>query len=115
LRRSSRQVQHSTRLRNFITYSVHYPIQDYIFYNHISNEHYAFLSSLSRIEEPINYEIAKLKPKWCKAMNEELNALERNQTWKVCYLPKNKNRLDVNGYTKLNIIATVSWNGIKLD
>jgi hypothetical protein len=70
---------------------------------------------LSRIEEPINYEIAKLKPKWCKAMNEELNALERNQTWKVCYLPKNKNRLDVNGYTKLNIIATVSWNSIKLD
>jgi Reverse transcriptase (RNA-dependent DNA polymerase) len=23
-------------------------------------------------------------------MNEELNALERNITWKVCYLPKNK-------------------------
>jgi hypothetical protein len=63
-------------------------MQDYIFYNHISNEHYAFLSSLSRIEEPINYEIAKLKSKWCKTMNEELNALERNQTWKVCYLPK---------------------------
>jgi hypothetical protein len=62
-------------------------MQDYIFYNHISN-YYAFLSSLSRIEEPINYEIAKLKSKWCKTMNEELNALERNQTWKVCYLPK---------------------------
>jgi hypothetical protein len=51
LRRLSRQVQPSTRLRNFITYSVHYPIQNYISYNHISNEYYAFLSSLSRIEE----------------------------------------------------------------
>jgi hypothetical protein len=42
LRRLSRQVQPSTRLRDFIIYSVHYPIQDYISYNHISNEHYIF-------------------------------------------------------------------------
>jgi hypothetical protein len=73
-------VQPSTRLRDFITYLVYYPIQDYIYYNHISNEHYVFLSSLSRIEELINYEIAKLELKWCKAMNEKLNVLERSQT-----------------------------------
>jgi hypothetical protein len=42
LRRLSRQVQPSTRLRDFIIYSVHYLIQDYISYNHISNEHYIF-------------------------------------------------------------------------
>jgi hypothetical protein len=70
-------VQTSTRLKDFITYLVHYLIQNYISYNHISNEHYVFLSSLSKIEEPINYEIAKLESKWCKVMNEELNALEK--------------------------------------
>jgi hypothetical protein len=32
LRRSTRQVQPSTRLRDYVTYSVHYSIQDYISY-----------------------------------------------------------------------------------
>jgi hypothetical protein len=27
-------------------------------------------------------------------MNEELNALERNQTWKIYYLPKNKKSIE---------------------
>jgi hypothetical protein len=90
LRRSSRQPQPSTRLRDYVTYSVNYPIQDYISYNNISNEHYVFLTALSKIEEPTNYEVAKNDPKWCKAMEEELYALEKNQTWDLCTLPNNK-------------------------
>jgi hypothetical protein len=43
IRRSSRQTQPSTRLKDFISYSVQYPIQDYISYENISNEHYIFL------------------------------------------------------------------------
>jgi hypothetical protein len=35
---------------------------------------------LSKIDEPTNYKVAKLDPNWCKAMEEELRALERNQT-----------------------------------
>jgi hypothetical protein len=62
---------------------------------------------LSKIEEPTNYEVAKNDPKWCKAMEEELYALEKNQTWDLCTLPNDKNRLDVNEYTKLNIIVMV--------
>jgi hypothetical protein len=33
--------------------------------------------SLTRTDEPKNFEIAKLGPKWCKAMDEELHALEK--------------------------------------
>jgi hypothetical protein len=36
-----------------------------------------FLNSLSQTDEPKNFEIAKLDPKWCKAMDEELHALEK--------------------------------------
>jgi hypothetical protein len=91
LRRSSRQPQPSTRLKNFITYSVQYPIQVYISYNNITQDHYVFLNTLSKEEEPTNYEITRLEPKWCKAMDEVLRALEqKNQTWEVCYLSKNK-------------------------
>jgi hypothetical protein len=77
LRRSSRQPQPSTRLKNFITYSVQYPIQVYISYNNITQDHYVFLNTLSKEEEPTNYEITRLEPKWCKVMDEVLCALEK--------------------------------------
>jgi hypothetical protein len=36
-----------SRLKDFITYSVQYPIQDYISYDNITNDHYVFLNALS--------------------------------------------------------------------
>jgi hypothetical protein len=64
-------------LKDFVTYSVQYPIQDYISYGNITNEHYVFLNSISQADEPQTFEIAKYKPNWCKAMDEELHALEK--------------------------------------
>jgi hypothetical protein len=29
-------------------------------------------------------------PEWCKAMKEELNTLEKNNTWVIMQLPKEK-------------------------
>jgi hypothetical protein len=116
LRRSSRQIQPSTKLKDFVTYSVKFSIQDYISYDHITNEHYVFLSSLSLIKEPTTYEVAKIKPKWCRAMNEELYALEKKiKLERFIIYQKIKNRLDANRYIKLNIIAMVLLNTIKLD
>jgi transposase InsO family protein len=89
-RRSTRQTQPPTKLKDFVTYTVQYPIQDYISYSNITNDHYAYLNALSQTEEPKNYEMAKLDLRWHKAMNEELHALEKNQTWEICELPKNK-------------------------
>jgi hypothetical protein len=90
LRRSSRQPQPSTRLKDLVTYSVHYPIQDYLSYKNISSEHYAFINNLFKIEEPTSYEIAKREQKWCKAMEEELNALEKIKLGKFVNCPKIK-------------------------
>jgi hypothetical protein len=46
---------------------------------------------ISTMAEPATFEEAKQDPKWCKAMDEELQALEKkNQTWTICPLPKNK-------------------------
>jgi hypothetical protein len=41
------------------------------------------LSALSQTEESENYEMAKLDLRWHKTMNEELHALEKNQTWEI--------------------------------
>jgi hypothetical protein len=78
LRRSNWQPQSSTRLEDYVTYSVNYPIQDYISYNNVSHDHYTFITALSKIEEPTNYEIARTNLNWCKAMREELYVLEKN-------------------------------------
>jgi hypothetical protein len=77
LRRSTRQTRAPTRLKDFATYTVQYPIQDYISYKNISKEHCAFVNVISTTKEPTTFEEAKRDPKWCKAMEEELHALEK--------------------------------------
>src|SRR5664279_934179 len=58
LRRSVRTRQPSTRLRDFITYKVQYPIQNFIAYGNISSKHKTFLTSIAKEQEPNNYEEA---------------------------------------------------------
>jgi hypothetical protein len=90
LRRSSRPTQPSTRLRNFVTNKITYPIQNFISYDNISTNYQVFLSSLSKVEEPNFFQEAITQPIWCKAMKEELKALEKNETWTIVPLPNNK-------------------------
>jgi hypothetical protein len=49
-----------------------------------------FLNSLSQIEEPTVFEIVKLDPKWYKAMDEEVHALEKIKRGKIYFQPKAK-------------------------
>jgi hypothetical protein len=48
LRRSTREIQPSTNLRDFVTYKVYYPLQNFISYTNISKYHRAFLMSIKR-------------------------------------------------------------------
>ncbi|GKV49381.1 hypothetical protein SLEP1_g56135 [Rubroshorea leprosula] len=43
---------------------------------------------MAHVEEPSCFEEAMENKKWCKAMDEEIEALERNQTWELVDLPK---------------------------
>jgi hypothetical protein len=68
-----------------------------------------FLNSLSQTDEPKNFEIAKLDPKWCKAMDEELHALEKKiKLGKYIFYQKIRNRLVASGYIRLNIVVMIS-------
>lgn len=58
--------------------------------NHFSNTHMSFVASISTVKEPVNYQQVKCDPEWMKAMEEELRALEENETWEIVQLPKNK-------------------------
>jgi Reverse transcriptase (RNA-dependent DNA polymerase) len=88
VRRSSRIPQPSTRLKDFITYKVQYPINNFISYHNISSRHISFLTSISQEREPYTYHEAIKYPTWCKAMKEELEALKKNKTWEIVELPK---------------------------
>jgi hypothetical protein len=74
-----------------------------------------FFESLSLIKEPTTYEVAKIEPKWCMTMNEILHALKKIKLGRFVIYQKIKNWLDENGYIKLNIIAMILLNAIKLD
>jgi transposase InsO family protein len=43
------------------------------------------------VSDPTTYEEAARKGEWCKAMEEEIQAIEKNKTWELMELPKGKN------------------------
>lgn len=53
----------------------------------IPNQHVAFLSNVFAATEPSSYNQASQNPKWVQAIDIELNALVKNDTWEVTYLP----------------------------
>ncbi|KAK8951032.1 hypothetical protein KSP39_PZI004596 [Platanthera zijinensis] len=70
--------------------STKYPIANYISYSHLSPAHKAFISSLSSIMIPKTWQEAIQVPEWKQAMEEELRALHKNNTWQLVDLPPGK-------------------------
>lgn len=56
----------------------------------ISDEFSCFMSTHVNQFEPQNFKEAVKHKKWVEAMNEELEALESNDTWEITQLPKGK-------------------------
>jgi Reverse transcriptase (RNA-dependent DNA polymerase) len=91
VRRSSRTVRPSVRLQDFITYHTsQYPIQKFIRYDKLSPNYCTFLAEIDKNTKPNNFEEARKQSQWIKAMNEELEALNRNKTWELVELPIRK-------------------------
>ncbi|KAL0322188.1 UNVERIFIED_CONTAM: Retrovirus-related Pol polyprotein from transposon RE1 [Sesamum calycinum] len=56
----------------------------------ITSSHIGFMTALSTVHEPKHFLQAKGCSEWEKAMKEELDALERNNTWEIVDLPPGK-------------------------
>jgi len=67
-----------------------YPIADFMSFEKFSPSHRTFLSKINTIPIPKTLHEALSNEKWKTAMREEMNALERNQTWEIVELPKEK-------------------------
>ncbi|XP_071679982.1 uncharacterized protein [Lolium perenne] len=68
-----------------------YDIGNYISYEALSPTFRAFVASLQTVSVPKDWKAARLDPRWCNAMMEELEALKKNKTWELTDLPKGKN------------------------
>ncbi|KAJ0536362.1 putative RNA-directed DNA polymerase [Helianthus annuus] len=91
LRRSSRSVSVPKKFQDFVlNCSVKYDLNKVLSYSCLSAENNVFISCLSKSVEPSSYNEASRDPKWVEAMNLEMEALLRNQTWELVDLPKGR-------------------------
>ncbi|GKC25959.1 ribonuclease H-like domain-containing protein, partial [Tanacetum coccineum] len=88
LRRSKRQSKLPVRFNDYILSSnVKYGIEKYVSYSRLSSVNICFAVSLNKSVEPTYLVEALFDPNWVEAMNNKIEALNRNNTWTVCDLP----------------------------
>ncbi|CAM8925879.1 unnamed protein product [Rhodiola kirilowii] len=111
LRRSTRSRQPSVLLRDFVCNTVlpfenptsaaltapassssgiSYPIAAYVSCARFSGPHANFLAAVTANHEPVTYKEAVKYAHWRAAMQNELDALEKNGTWEPSLLPPEK-------------------------
>ncbi|GJQ93957.1 putative RNA-directed DNA polymerase [Tanacetum coccineum] len=67
-----------------------YGINTVINYSNLSIDNYVFATSINKIHEPTTYQEAVKDSRWIEAMNQEIEALNRNNTWEITDLPKGR-------------------------
>lgn len=69
---------------------VKYPIANYVFYNALSPSIHSFHIALSYVSTPNSLSEVLSQSKWKEAMEEEMWVLEKNITWNIVDLPRDK-------------------------
>ena len=67
-----------------------YPISQFVSSKHLSVQHQSFISAIDSVRVPTSVQEALKDKNWIQAMNEEMNALERNETWEIVEQPMDK-------------------------
>lgn len=67
-----------------------YPLSSVINYDKYSKDHRTFSIAISAETEPKTYSTTAKNKNWLDAMQEELRALESNNTWDIVAMPKDK-------------------------
>ncbi|GKA65389.1 ribonuclease H-like domain-containing protein, partial [Tanacetum coccineum] len=70
--------------------SIKYGLERYVGYSKLTSENYCFTTELNKAFEPKTYWEACKDQHWIEAMNKEMDALYRNDTWEITDLPKDR-------------------------
>ncbi|KAK9064691.1 hypothetical protein SSX86_016073 [Deinandra increscens subsp. villosa] len=107
LRRSSRNIVFPRKLNDFVVEGkVKYSLEKVVNYSHLSQDNFCFSSSLNKSSEPKSYYEAVTDSNWVSAMNEEIEALHRNNTWELVPLPPNRKTIGCKWIYKLKYKST---------
>ncbi|GJU63929.1 ribonuclease H-like domain-containing protein [Tanacetum coccineum] len=91
LRRSERTSVFPNKYNDYVVDSkVKYRLEKYVGYSNLTSEIFYFTTELNKAFEPKNYWEACKDQHWVEAMNKEMDALYRNDTWEICDLPKDR-------------------------
>ncbi|WVZ14716.1 hypothetical protein V8G54_012282 [Vigna mungo] len=100
IRRPTRQRNRPSRLSDFETSyastitshssGIKHPLASIISYKKLAAPYYRFIMQISTNIEPRSYSEASKYPHWVRAMDDELAALARNDTWEITDLPADK-------------------------
>lgn len=117
-RRSNRTTKQPSYLRDFhcnllqssptmpyLTPTTQYPLSKYLSYNQLTPIYKSFVLNVSSSFEPKFYHQAIQYPEWQLAMDDELAALERNNTWSIIPLPFDKHSIGCKWVYKLKLYA----------
>nr|GEV34862.1 ribonuclease H-like domain-containing protein [Tanacetum cinerariifolium] len=97
VRRSSRKSSLPSKLKDYeLQRKFKYGLSRYVNYAKLSFDNYSFVTNLNKAIERKTYKEASTDGKWIEAMNNEMEALNRNGTWEITDLPKGRKPLDVN-------------------
>ncbi|KAL0402574.1 UNVERIFIED_CONTAM: Retrovirus-related Pol polyprotein from transposon RE1 [Sesamum latifolium] len=110
IRRSSRVTTKPAWMQDF--YCTHFddPVPHITSFSPL---HTYFLTSLTNLQEPRSYKQAYQLPEWRKAMQTELDALLKNDTWDVTALPTGKKPIGCRWIYKLKLKADGSIDKYK--
>ncbi|KAL0309998.1 UNVERIFIED_CONTAM: Retrovirus-related Pol polyprotein from transposon RE1 [Sesamum radiatum] len=75
--------------------------------------HRSFIANVAAIQEPRSFAQACQDERWNAAMQYELDALERNQTWDLCDLPANKKAIGSRWVYKVKLLPDGSVDRYK--
>ncbi|KAJ0536451.1 putative RNA-directed DNA polymerase [Helianthus annuus] len=91
VRRSSRKVLFPQKFSEYVVEGkVKYGIEKVVNYANLSLDNLSLVSSLNKSIEPNSFNEAVKDPRWIEAMNNEMEALNRNNTWIIVDLPKDR-------------------------
>nr|GEW02753.1 DNA-directed DNA polymerase [Tanacetum cinerariifolium] len=87
-RKSTRVPVQPSWLKDYVT--PHHPNVNQVSLTSLQNQFHAFICALVAQTTPTYFKEAVKDADWCKAIDDELRALEENDTWEVTSLPKDK-------------------------
>ncbi|GJW24965.1 ribonuclease H-like domain-containing protein, partial [Tanacetum coccineum] len=91
VRKSSRQSVFPRNYNDFVVESkVKYGLEKYVGYSKLNSEKFCFVTQLNKHSEPKSYFEASKFPYWTDVINQEMDALLNNETWKIIELPTDR-------------------------